>query len=1084
MASLDDAYDHVGVIGTTVLGRSPDPATPNPSLRRLLAALALDVAYGMTPEQLLRFLWQQEPPVTARQSLHNHVRRARHLLVDDAVRWDGRRYRLNLDRVTLDTRLLSSQLASAERCAAGQDPARALLHADEGLALWRGEPFADLDVPEVNAERVRLAEVRAGLLELRVRALLDLGRNASAISELERLVADDPHREGRWILLIQALQRAGRRNDALDAYQRARDRLRNDLGLEPSARLRAVQQQVLAGAGRSRAAPARTQDTTVVGRDALADEVVDAVTQASAVVLTGPAGIGKTALAARVVERLDAAGQHVVALSCADNPWTALQPVHQLLESVRGDLLRLEPPPGPAVMRVLDPASRSAPLDRGVAGDTVGLLEDLADALARVSEHLGGLVVAMDDADRCGPTTRRILLAAVDREAPIHLLLMSRERDDLGQLAERTAEIPVPGLEATAVQELIEREIGRHTEGGEFVSWIMGLTAGNPLFVRALLDDLRLRGALRTAQGGVQPPAAFDVPAKLLDVMKRRIAGLGLRTRRALDVAAVIGPEIDEGLLAEMTQIDDLHGALAAGMLEHRDSQLTFTHDLLHRAAYELVPPGRRVELHHTAAQLARERGDSPVTIARHSVAARELDPLAAAEAATDAGHASLAAQAYDEAADWFRGARSTLVAAGVDDEVGLLRLAVEAADARRLAGLPGHAQDLLDCAEAAVASGDSDLGRRAVLAVLELGETSETGEAGPAQQRAADLAERALARETDPAVVAAISAAASLVYSMVDEADRCRRLYEDAARTLANVPEDQQAATAVLVYPYAYLALGHPDDLERREDAALRLREAAGELDDGPGLFEAGHLTFSAALQRGDGAKLRATHAEMRTLLRRAGNAGRRWSYAYQEATLAALEGRFDDAERASEEALRIGAGVSADRALAVYGAQLLELRRLQGRLAELVPLFDELLADQPLVTAWGAAAALVFAHTDPDRSRQLFDELARDGFSGVARDFAWLAAAQTAGRAAVALGDPDRAHVAADALAAYEHVVCWQGSCTFGPVATTLAEIALLRGDGKRARAAATRGSEISRRLDALPYVEEAEVLLRTVD
>lgn len=258
------------------------------------------------------------------------------------------------------------------------------------------------------------------------------------------------------------------------------------------------------------------------------------------------------------------------------------------------------------------------------------------------------------------------------------------------------------------------------------------------------------------------------------------------------------------------------------------------------------------------------------------------------------------------------------------------------------------------------------------MLAALQLGGGVEPG---PAQRRAAALAERVLAAETDTAWWARIAAAASLVHSISGTAATCRDLFLTAWR---RAPDDEVLAG---VLPYAYMALAHPDDLRDRERAAARLTEAARRLEDPVAAFEAAHLTFSVALQRADGAAARRAHRAMLGLTDRVGDAGRRWSLAYAEAALASLDGRLEEAEALAGVALEIGSGVAPQRAMGAYAGQLFELRRLQGRVAELADLILKLVDEQPEVPGWAAVGALACAQVDPDRSREtgVYAELSR---------------------------------------------------------------------------------------------------------
>ena len=136
---------------------------------------------------------------------------------------------------------------------AGDSPAAASL-LGEALGLWQGSRALP-DVPAstlVSAETSRLEEARVEALELRITADLGCGRQAQVVAELRRLLADHPLREGLWALLMRALFSSGRQAEALEAFAQAREVISDELGVDPSAELRQLHEQMLqadAGSG-------------------------------------------------------------------------------------------------------------------------------------------------------------------------------------------------------------------------------------------------------------------------------------------------------------------------------------------------------------------------------------------------------------------------------------------------------------------------------------------------------------------------------------------------------------------------------------------------------------------------------------------------------------------------------------------------------------------------------------------------------------------------------------------------------------------------------------------------------------------
>ncbi len=1079
----------IEVLGRTTLSAGPGGTPLSPTQRCLLATLVLAGRTGVTPEQLVDAVWGDAPPRSARNSLHNQLARLRRQLPPDSLAWDGRRYRLVTDRVDVDVHGFVRACATAGVAAEGGDVATVLRRTEEALSLWRGEPYEDVDVDAVGdleLERIRLGELRAEAEDAHARALLATGQLPAAIARLQELVRAAPHREGRWVELMRALSRAGRRADALATYESARRYFVGELGLEPPPGLAQLQVDIL----RQDTAPtdaAALHPRPIVGRDEVVADLDAALADTPVVVLTGEAGVGKSTVAQALVARRRRRGELTVAVTCASNPWSALQPVVDLLAALHEELAALVPPAGPSAWQLAG-GGRIAAATSPLGSDPGVLHEEVADALGRIAEAAGGLTLVLDDAHRGGPTTHRLLRAAIERSDAIRLVVAVRQRSDLPRgAADDGLEIGLTPLDRDAIAALVGPSFDRDVDTSALLDWLQSLTGGNALFVTALLEDLARRGVL-SADGTARPPRTIEVPPRLHDAIAAAIGVLGLQTRRALDVVAVLDEPVDDRAVAELTDPAHLEPAVTAGILRRLSPTTTvFRHELMRRVAYDLVPTGRRVELHHEVATIGREVGMAAPQVAAHALAAAALDPAGAVAAARRAGEVARDALAYEEAADWFdraaEVARDRPVAGdgdGDDVDLDLLSLEVEAADALRLAGVPGHADRLLDAAERAVACDDAELRTRAVLAALRLG---ETGEPGPLQRRAADLAAGALAREPDPTARAAISASASLVHSLSGAPERCRELFADALDLLT----DDDPVTAVQVLPYAYMGLAHADDLDRRAAAADRLLHDAELLDDPIGRWEGLHLRFTVALQHGDGARLRATHAEMERLRDRVGDAGRRWSVAYQQAALAHLDGDLEAAEAAAEHALRIGVGVAASRAFSAYAGQLLELRRQGGRLAELVPVLEQLLERPDPLPAWTAAASMVLAETDPVRSARLFEDLVRDdGSTDLPYDFSWLASMLVLARGAVMRRDRAHAELAGAALLAHRDRVSWQGTCSYGPVALVLAEVAALTdraGAGDLdASTLATQAATIAHRLQAPRYLAEADALTRT--
>jgi len=210
--------------------------------RALLAVLLLHANEVVSTDRLLDDLWGSSPPATAVKSIQLYVSRLRKELGEGRLVTRAPGYVLRVERSELDVARFE-QLVGEARVAEAERAARKLR---EALALWRGRPLADLAYePFAQAEIARLEELRLDALELRIEADLAGGRHTQLVGELEALVAEHPLRERLWMQLMLALYRSSRQAEALEAYRGARRVLDEQLGLDPSAELKQLQQSIL-----------------------------------------------------------------------------------------------------------------------------------------------------------------------------------------------------------------------------------------------------------------------------------------------------------------------------------------------------------------------------------------------------------------------------------------------------------------------------------------------------------------------------------------------------------------------------------------------------------------------------------------------------------------------------------------------------------------------------------------------------------------------------------------------------------------------------------------------------------------------
>ena len=299
--------------------------------RLLLGVLLLEVNRVVPVSAMIDLLWPGDPPQTARRTIQAHLSRLRTALIKAepagrAVslhrRGDG--YLVSCDPACIDAYQFRALLDQARGCADDSQRAR-LLH--QAVELWRGPALADAASADVRARLCGgLETARLTALEEYMDAGLRLGRHHELSHDLIDLVTRHQHNQRFAAQLMLALYRSGRIADALDVFTRTRLRLSDDLGLDPSTDLRRLHMAILRGdreldltaaaAGAPRSAdvevpaqlPAVAPNFT--GRADLLRRLDGELTREPAgvvaVAVTGAPGVGKTALAITLADRVAA----------------------------------------------------------------------------------------------------------------------------------------------------------------------------------------------------------------------------------------------------------------------------------------------------------------------------------------------------------------------------------------------------------------------------------------------------------------------------------------------------------------------------------------------------------------------------------------------------------------------------------------------------------------------------------------------------------------------------------------------------------------------------------------------------------
>jgi DNA-binding SARP family transcriptional activator len=233
-----------GILGPLVaLDGARDVAPRRVKARALLALLLLHANERVATDRILEALWGEDPPATADKALQGHVSALRKLLGSSRIRTEGGSYRLVVEAGELDR---DRFMAAMETARGTVDPRERSRHLADALALWRGDPLADLAAERfAGPDIAHLDELRLAAQEERAEAELELGRHAELVPELTSLVERHPMTEGLRARLMLALYRSGRQSEALRVYRDGRRLLADELGIDPGSELRLLERRIL-----------------------------------------------------------------------------------------------------------------------------------------------------------------------------------------------------------------------------------------------------------------------------------------------------------------------------------------------------------------------------------------------------------------------------------------------------------------------------------------------------------------------------------------------------------------------------------------------------------------------------------------------------------------------------------------------------------------------------------------------------------------------------------------------------------------------------------------------------------------------
>lgn len=660
----------------TVEGDLAAPVPPGKA-RRVLAVLADRRGEFVATGALIRALWDDDPPERADRNVAALISRLRKAVGRDRIDGTAAGYRLVADHVAVDLHEAVELLEIAESelgrghvavASTGSEQATRLLSGDIAMAGEHADPWV-VDVR---------ASVRGYLRRARIcwaAAALELQANDVAVTVATDALRDDPLDEEACRIVMLGHQRAGRTGAALVAFRALQNALAEHLGSDPSPRTQSAFLSVL----RAESTPVadrpgphtatQGENVPLVGRDAELAELsgrwaAAAARTPSMTIVTGEAGIGKTALVTEFAAETGRTGGLVVSVGCYEAERTLyLQPLIEAVRSVtqrmtRADLRELAGP------RLGTLTALIPELVDGVGPDGYELggpelehrrsLDALGGFLVRLSTRQPVLLV-IEDMQHAGQQTIEGLHLLTDhwQRSRTMVVLTERTTEDplvTAPLRDSAEHLSLGPLTPEAVVVLVERS-GLAYDAERLHTW----TGGSPLFLTELL-----RHPMHSPEGGT----TLSVPDSLQEAVARRIEHAGPEVSLLLGHGAVLGTTFALDDVAALSGIDvevcagPAGRALRAGLLEAAGSNFRFPNDIVRQVAYSSVPEPVRISRHRRIAALWEAR---PEAAAPHLVSAGDLRGAAGA---------------------WLAAAHLAHLAFAHTDAVALLGRAIEAAEA------------------------------------------------------------------------------------------------------------------------------------------------------------------------------------------------------------------------------------------------------------------------------------------------------------------------------------------------------------------------------------------------------------------
>lgn len=773
----------------------------------------------------------------------------------------------------------------------------------------------------------------------------------------------------------------------------------------------------------------------------------------------------------------------------------------------------------PGLLRQIDELARQ-PHREDAPANQERIFEEIGDVLQALARHQP-LVLILDDLHWADPSSLHLLfhLARRVQESPILILgayrpeeialpRAGREHPLAAHLAEFRRMFGDVWLELDRsppdeAQAFVDALLGvePHRLGQDFRRTLARHTGGHPLFTAETVRDMKERGDLVQDEAGrwtARPALDWrTLPARVEGVIETRIRRLDPELREILEVASVEGETftaqvaarvrgVDErSLLARLDrEADQRHRLVQEQGIKRvggqRLSIYRFRHNLFQRYLYSVLSEARRAYLHEDVghaleALYGDAAGEVAVELASHFEAAGVAER--AVPYLYQAGQRAIQLAANDEAMAFLNRGLELLagLSPGAARSQQALDLRIALGEAQRNAGQVIVAMNTFQ--QAAALAREFEAWNDLALAALGFEEARWRYNL-PAAPSVALLAE-ALRAVQDEASVLRVRLLGGLVRARVASGDviDVAAMAQDALAAARRLADPLALFDTLRIYLFADR---QPASSQARLAAAGEMVQLAEAMSDRERLGEALGFRIHEHLEGGDLAAVDADLAVHRGVIEPLGQPFFLHTHALFRATRCILAGDLAEAERQAQQALQHGQRIGTENAASAYGIQMFTIRREQGRLRSLAPLVQHFVQQNPAAATWRPGLALIYCELGwQPEARAVLDQLAADGFAGIAHDAFRVSTLAYLSEVAAALGDRGRAAQLYPLLLPFagQNAVAGFATASFGAVDRFLGLLAAVLACWQEAEQHFTAALAINRRMSARPWLAHTQ-------